>query len=123
MAKTTKRKGKSKQKAKKKVQLPVDNVSVPQNAEQAENAEQIKNAEQTSSAQTEQVTQTVESINKVLEMSGENIENIDMIIPHQSNQKIMKAITSRLKIEEEKMYTNIQNVRKYFLCKHTNSTT
>lgn len=69
------------------------------------------------------VTQTVESINKVLEMSGENIENIDMIIPHQSNQKIMKAITSRLKIEEEKMYTNIQNVRKYFLCKHTNSTT
>lgn len=59
MAKTTKRKGKSKQKAKKKVQLPVNNVSVPQNAEQAENVEQIESAEQTSSAPTEQVTQTV----------------------------------------------------------------
>lgn len=69
------------------------------------------------------VTQTVESIEKLLKTAGATLDNIDMIIPHQSNQKIMKAIVNRLKIKEEKMYTNIQNVRKYFLCKHSDSFT
>lgn len=53
------------------------------------------------------VTKTVENVKQLLEKAQENLENIKYIIPHQSNQKIMKAITSRLKVEDEKMYTNI----------------
>ena len=44
------------------------------------------------------VTQTVENVKELLEKSGEKIENIKYIVPHQSNIKIMKAIASRLKI-------------------------
>lgn len=55
------------------------------------------------------VTKTVENIKELLEKSGEKLENIKYIIPHQSNLKIMKAIASRLKIEQNKMYINIQN--------------
>ena len=54
------------------------------------------------------VTKTVESIKEVLDKAGLTIENIKYIIPHQSNLKIMKAIASRLHIDMEKMFTNIQ---------------
>ena len=54
------------------------------------------------------VTKTVENIEELLLQSGENLKNIKYIVPHQSNKKIMKAIASRLKINSEKMYMNIE---------------
>ena len=60
------------------------------------------------------VTETVKNIKELLEMKGEKIENIKYILPHQSNKKIMKSIANRLKIEEEKMYMNIENVGNTF---------
>lgn len=60
------------------------------------------------------VTQTVENVKELLEKSGEKIENIKYIVPHQSNIKIMKAIASRLKIEEKKMYINIDQIGNTF---------
>lgn len=60
------------------------------------------------------VTETVKNINELLQKSGEKIENIKYIVPHQSNLKIIKAIASKLKIEENKMYTNIQNIGNTF---------
>lgn len=60
------------------------------------------------------VIKTVENIKELLEQSEEKIENIKYIVPHQSNKKIMKAIASRLKIDSEKMYTNIETVGNTF---------
>lgn len=60
------------------------------------------------------VTETVNAIKEVLEKSQTKMEDIKYIIPHQSNKKIMKAIVNRLKIEEEKMYINIENVGNTF---------
>ena len=60
------------------------------------------------------VTQTVENVKELLEKSGEKIENIKYIVPHQSNIKIMRAIASRLKIEEKKMYINIDQIGNTF---------
>ena len=60
------------------------------------------------------VTKTVENVKELLEKSGENLENIKYIIPHQSNMRIMKAIANRLKIETNKIYTNIENVGNTF---------
>lgn len=54
------------------------------------------------------VTKTVENINQLLGESDEKMENIKYIVPHQSNQKIMKAIASRLNVDTDKMYTNIE---------------
>ena len=53
------------------------------------------------------VTKTVENIKELLEKSKLTLEDIKYIIPHQSNLKIIKAISSRLHINMEKMYTNI----------------
>ena len=60
------------------------------------------------------VTKTVENIKELLEKSGESLENIKYIVPHQSNMKIMKAIANRLKMENNKIYTNIENVGNTF---------
>ena len=58
------------------------------------------------------VTETVKNINQLLEIANEKIENIKYVVPHQSNLKIIKAISNRL--GTEKMYTNIQNVGNTF---------
>ena len=60
------------------------------------------------------VTETVKNINELVQKSNEKLENIKYIVPHQSNLKIIKAIASKLKIEENKMYTNIQNIGNTF---------
>ena len=52
------------------------------------------------------VTKPVEQIQKLL--SKMNIEEIKYLVPHQSNLRIMQAMTKRLNISEEKMYVNIQ---------------
>lgn len=60
------------------------------------------------------VTRTVDNVKELLDKAKVNIEDIDYIIPHQSNMKIIKAIASRLNFDEEKMYINIQNVGNTF---------
>ena len=55
------------------------------------------------------VTETVKNINKLLEESGEKLENIKYIIPHQSNLKIITAIANRLGVPMEKIFTNIES--------------
>lgn len=54
------------------------------------------------------ITETVENIKELLKRSGEKLENIKYIIPHQSNDRILQAIANRLKIDESKVYRNIE---------------
>ena len=54
------------------------------------------------------VTKTVDNIKELLDTVNLTLEDIKYIIPHQSNLKIMKAISSRLHIKKEKMYTDIE---------------
>lgn len=60
------------------------------------------------------VTRTVQNINHLLKKSKVSIEDISYIVPHQSNIKIINAIASRLKIDSNKMYTNIQKIGNTF---------
>lgn len=60
------------------------------------------------------VTKTVDNIKELLKRNHIQIEEIKYIVPHQSNQKIMKAIANRLKLPEEKMYSNIQQIGNTF---------
>lgn len=43
-----------------------------------------------------------------IELSGINVEDIDYLIPHQANQRIIEAIQSRLKYSDEKVISNIK---------------
>ncbi len=44
---------------------------------------------------------------KVLEKSGTNIDEIDYLLPHQANIRIINAVAKRLKLPEEKIFLNV----------------
>jgi 3-oxoacyl-[acyl-carrier-protein] synthase-3 len=49
----------------------------------------------------------VEAAHKALEQADMTIEDVDILIPHQANIRIIDSVVSRLKIEEEKVIINI----------------
>ncbi len=44
---------------------------------------------------------------EMLEKCGYTPEDVDLVVPHQANQRITDAVASRLGIDEEKVYSNI----------------
>jgi 3-oxoacyl-[acyl-carrier-protein] synthase III len=44
---------------------------------------------------------------EILEKAGYSVEDVDIVIPHQANQRITDAVASRLGVPEEKVYSNI----------------
>ncbi len=48
-----------------------------------------------------------ESINEVLQKGGYKPEDIDLLVPHQANQRITDAVGLRLGLPQEKVFSNI----------------
>ncbi len=48
-----------------------------------------------------------ESIRQVLEMSDLTVEDIDVVVPHQANQRILDYLAKKLKIDESKFVSNL----------------
>lgn len=44
---------------------------------------------------------------EMLAKAGHTVDDLKMVIPHQANQRITDAVASRLKVPEEKVYSNI----------------
>lgn len=44
---------------------------------------------------------------EMLEKAGFTVDDVDIVIPHQANQRITDAVASRLNVPEEKVYSNI----------------
>lgn len=44
---------------------------------------------------------------EMLAKAGHTVDDVKMVIPHQANQRITDAVASRLKVPEEKVYSNI----------------
>ena len=44
---------------------------------------------------------------EMLQKAGLTVDDIDIVIPHQANQRITDAVASRLGVPEEKVYSNI----------------
>jgi len=44
---------------------------------------------------------------EMLEKSGCTIDDVDLVVPHQANQRITDAVASKLGVAEEKVYSNI----------------
>ena len=44
---------------------------------------------------------------EMLDRAGYTVDDLKMVIPHQANQRITDAVASRLKVPEEKVYSNI----------------
>lgn len=66
------------------------------------------------------VNKTTNNIIEILDRAKISKENIKYFILHQSNSRIIDSICEKLDISENKTYTNLDKVRKYFLCKYSN---
>ena len=44
---------------------------------------------------------------EMLEKAGYKVDDVDLVIPHQANQRITDAVANRLGVPEEKVYSNI----------------
>ncbi len=55
------------------------------------------------------VRRIVETVNESLEHCGMTIDDVDMLIPHQMNARIIESASKRLNLPEEKIYVNIQD--------------
>lgn len=60
------------------------------------------------------INETVRNIEDLLQENQEKLENIKFVVPHQSNQRILDKITTKLSIEQSKMYSNLENVGNTF---------
>lgn len=47
------------------------------------------------------------SCRRVLEIAGMEISDIDLVIPHQANIRIIDGVTKRLEVEDERVFVNI----------------
>lgn len=53
------------------------------------------------------VMKMIESADKALEMAGKKREDVELLIPHQANLRIIEAIGKRMEIPSEKVYVNL----------------
>ncbi len=49
-----------------------------------------------------------DSVNETMLKAGLRLEDVNLIIPHQANTRIIEAAAKRLKVPEERFYTNVQ---------------
>lgn len=54
-------------------------------------------------------TTIVKTINELLKKENLNIEDIDYIVPHQANIRIIEHSAKKLNISKDKFYTNLEN--------------
>ena len=54
------------------------------------------------------VKAVTETIAEILSLEGIGINDVDLIVPHQANARIIQAAANRLKIPEEKFFLNIE---------------
>jgi 3-oxoacyl-[acyl-carrier-protein] synthase-3 len=54
------------------------------------------------------IKKMVLSAEKALERSGMTIKDIDMLVPHQANIRIIKAVGKRLELNDDQVYTNLE---------------
>ena len=54
------------------------------------------------------VTDTVKNINKLLVKNEITMKDITYVIPHQSNRRILSSMAVKLKLQSDKMYSNVE---------------
>jgi len=53
------------------------------------------------------VVRMVETIGQVVDEAGWSIDEIDLVVPHQANLRIIDAVRRRIKADEDKVFVNI----------------
>ena len=59
-------------------------------------------------------TKTIKNVQEVLKLANMSIKDIDFIIPHQSNMRILKSIEEKLKCNNNQMFINLEHIGNTF---------
>ncbi|NNC42720.1 MAG: 3-oxoacyl-ACP synthase, partial [Acidimicrobiia bacterium] len=46
---------------------------------------------------------------EVLEKAGMTVADVDLVVPHQANQRIMEAVARRLRLSDTQLFSNIES--------------
>ena len=57
----------------------------------------------------EAVHRMTDAVTDVLEPLGKSISDVDLVIPHQANKRIIDAVGQRLEVSEDSVYVNVQD--------------
>jgi 3-oxoacyl-[acyl-carrier-protein] synthase-3 len=49
-----------------------------------------------------------EAADRALSLAGIGLDDVDWIIPHQANQRIIDAVAERLKVPRRKVFSNVE---------------
>ena len=55
------------------------------------------------------VARMSQACNEVLTLAGRRLDEVDLVIPHQANLRIIKAVARNLEVPMDKVFTNLQN--------------
>lgn len=55
------------------------------------------------------VTRMTQACNDVLDRQGLSLSDVDLVIPHQANLRIIHAVAKKLGVSMDKVFTNVQN--------------
>ena len=50
-----------------------------------------------------------EASQKVLDMAGKTVDDIALVVPHQANLRILKAVGKALRLPEERLFLDVEN--------------
>lgn len=53
------------------------------------------------------VTSMTDALNQALERAGVRVEDLDLLIPHQANLRIIEAVGKRFRLSADKIYVNV----------------
>ena len=54
------------------------------------------------------VTNMTEAATRIIERAGLSVDDLDLVIPHQANIRIISAIQQKLNLPDEKLFTNVE---------------
>ncbi len=57
----------------------------------------------------EAIQSMIDRLSEACTQEGQKLEDLDLIVPHQANQRIIKAVRQRLKLPEEQVYSQIRH--------------
>ncbi len=57
----------------------------------------------------EAVQRMSEAVTEVVARVGRTLEDVNLVVPHQANKRIIDAVGSKLKIGEDRVYVNVQD--------------
>ena len=91
------------------LKLEVGGTRTPVTAERAARGEHLALEMNGREVFKQAVLRMSQACNEALEQAGKVLDDVDLVVPHQANLRIIKAVANNLRVPMDRVYTNVQN--------------